>query len=166
MQEGDLQLERSTRAPHRCVRSTTCQSNPLHPQHPLQWYREPRCKPRGAVVMQEGAVSPEHVGEQTTMLSSPASLAVLRRCHVERCDGVPQETGWCMVHQDRAEILRVGARLNYPVLSYAPGHTTQQGEAAWMQFLQYPQCHRLAELLLVYLKEQYPHHFPQGAIRA
>jgi hypothetical protein len=109
-------------------------------------------------VVQEGAVSPEGRDGQRRH-----GEAAGQRCCVQRCDGLPQETGWCAAHQDRAEILRVGACLDYPVLSYAPGHTTQQGETAWMQFLQYPQCHRLAELLLLYLREQYPQHFPTGS---
>jgi hypothetical protein len=112
---------------------------------------------------EEAAGSPEHAGEPAMTLSSPASPAVLRRCRVQRCQGVPQETGWCAAHQQRAEILRVGACLDYPVLNYAPEHATQQGETTWSQFLQYPQCHRLTERLLGYLKEQYPDHFPQGA---
>jgi hypothetical protein len=111
---------------------------------------------------EKASVSPEHAGEQMT-LSSPASPAVLRRCRVQHCEGMPQETGWCAAHQGRAEILRVGACLGYPVLNYAPEHATAPGEAAWTQFLQYPQCHRLAELLLGYLRERYPQHFPQGA---
>jgi hypothetical protein len=114
----------------------------------------------------QAALSPEHVGELPTMPTSLASPAVRERCPVQRCDGVPQEAGWCLAHQDRAEILRVGALLGYPVLNYAPEHATQQGEAAWVQFLQYPQCHRLAELLLLYLREQYPEHFPQEAARS
>jgi hypothetical protein len=86
------------------------------------------------------------------------------RCRVQRCEEVPFASGWCAVHEDRAEILRIGARLGYPVLSYVSEHATQQGEAAWMQFLRYPQCHRLAELLLLYLREQYPEHFPQERV--
>ncbi len=113
--------------------------------------------------MQQGTGAASHRGEPTRLSSSEAAA---ERCRVQRCEGVPFDSGWCAAHQDRAAILRVGALLGYPVLSYAPEHATQQGETAWIQFLQYPQCHRLAELLLGYLKEQYPQHFPQGAARS
>jgi hypothetical protein len=117
----------------------------------------------GEAMVQQGAGAASQHGEPTRPESSEASA---ERCRVQRCDGVPQETGWCAAHQERAEILRVGALLGYPVLNYAPEHATRQGEAAWTQFLQYPQCHRLAEQLLGYLREQYPEHFPQGAARS
>src|SRR5690349_18652176 len=75
-----------------------------------------------AAVVQAGAVSPsEHDGQRRH------GDATVQRCRVQRCEEVPQETGWCAAHQGRAEILRVGALLGYPVLSYAPEHTTVPG---------------------------------------
>jgi hypothetical protein len=125
-------------------------------EHPLL-QPSPALPAAREAVVQQGTGAARHHGELTKPESEEASA--------QRCEGVPLETGWCAAHQERAEILRVGALLGYPVLSYVPEHTTVPGETAWMQFLQYPQCHRLAELLLGYLREQYPEHFPPGAAR-
>jgi hypothetical protein len=151
--------KRTTSGEERQSSTAVCEEHHLLQQSPAL----PASPAAREAVGQQGTGTASHHGELTTRLSSEAWA---ERCPVQRCEGVPQETGWCPAHQDRAEILRVGACLDYPVLNYASEHTTVPGETAWMQFLQYPQCHRLAELLLVYLKEQYPEHFPQRADRS